>query len=160
MTDPAATPPRPRRIGLNVEFEQIPVIPHETTPPPRPRSIPGRGRGRSCDPAATPPRTNRFTASTCRQCGAITITGTIHGLRLDLEPATLNDLTEYQALADGIPTYDLWPDRTARRRHLEEIKHPERVPRHARHTCGTTYGTDPRPEPPAQPAPTDDTPPF
>ena len=101
-----------------------------------------------------------FTANTCRKCGAITITGTIHGLRLDLEPATLNDLTEYQAIRDGIPTYDLWPDRTARRRHLEEIKWPERVPRHARHTCGTTYGTDPRPQPPAQPVITDDTPPF
>lgn len=107
-----------------------------------------------------PRRTHEFTASTCRKCGRIILAGEIHGLRLDLEPAMLNDLTEYEALADGIPTYDLWPDRTARRRHLEEIKHPERVPRHARHTCGTTYGTDPRPEPPARPAPTDDTPPF
>ena len=105
-------------------------------------------------------RTERFTASTCRQCGRIILAGQIHGLRLDLEPTTLNDLTEYQALSDGIPTYDLWPDRTARRRHLEEIKWPERVPRHARHTCGTTYGTDPRPQPPAQPVITDDTPPF
>lgn len=105
-------------------------------------------------------RTDKFTASACRQCGRIILAGQIHGLRLDLEPATLNDLTEYQALADGIPTYDLWPDRTARRRHLEEIKWPERVPRHARHTCGTTYGTDPRPKPPAQPVITDDTPPF
>lgn len=94
-------------------------------------------------------RTQYFAASTCRKCGHIILAGQIHGLRLDLEPATLNDLTEYQALADGIPTYDLWPDRTARRRHLEEIKCPERVPRHARHTCGTTYGTNPRPTPPA-----------
>lgn len=105
-------------------------------------------------------RTDKFTASTCHKCGHIILAGQIHGLRLDLEPTTLNDLTEYQALADGVPTYDLWPDRTARRRHLEEIKWPERVPRHARHTCGTTYGTDPRPEPPAQPSPTNDTPPF
>lgn len=105
-------------------------------------------------------RGERFGASTCHKCGHIILAGQIHGLRLDLEPAMLNDLTEYRALADRVPTYDLWPDRTARRRHLEEIKHPERVPRHARHTCGTTYGTDPRPEPPAQPAPTDDTPPF
>ena len=104
--------------------------------------------------------TNRFTVGTCRKCGAITITGTTYGIRLDLEPNTLNDHTEYAALTDHVPTYDLWPDRTARRRHLEEIKWPERVPRHARHTCGTTYGTDPRPEPPAQPAPTSDTPPF
>lgn len=105
-------------------------------------------------------RTDKFTASTCRQCGHIILAGQIHGLRLDLESAMLNDLTEYQALADGVPTYDLWPDRTARRRHLEEIKHHDRVPRHARHTCGTTYGTDPRPEPPARPAPIDDAPPF
>lgn len=104
--------------------------------------------------------TNSFTAATCSKCAAIVIAGQIHGLRLNLEPTTLNDLTEYQAIRDGIPTYDLWPDLTARRRHLEEIKWPERVPRHARHTCGTTYGTDPRPQPPAQPVITDDTPPF
>jgi hypothetical protein len=93
--------------------------------------------------------TQHFTASTCRKCGAITITGTIHGLPHHLEPTTLNDHTEYAALADQVPTYDLWPDRTARRRHLEEISHPDRVPRHAQHTCGTTYGTHPRPTPPA-----------
>lgn len=160
MPDPAATPPRPRHLANKVLFDQMSVIPHETTPPPRPRSIPGRGRGRSSDPAVTPPRTDLFTASTCRKCGAITITGTNHGIRLHLEPNTLNDHTEYAALADHVPTYDLWPDRTARRRHLEEIKWPERVPRHARHTCGTTYGTDPRPQPAAQPMITDDTPPF
>lgn len=105
-------------------------------------------------------RTQHFTASTCPKCHRIVLAGTIHGLRLDLEPTTLTDLTEYQALRNNIPTYDLWPDRTARRRHLEEIKHPERVPRHARHTCSTTYGTDPRPEPLARPSPTNDTPPF
>ena len=105
-------------------------------------------------------RTEHFTASTCRQCGHIILAGTIHGLRVDLEPTMLDDEGEYLALRDGVPTYDLWPDRVARRRHLEEIKQPDRVPRHARHTCGTTYGTDPRPEPPARPAPTDDAPPF
>ena len=149
MTDPAATPPRPRLFSPNTQFHQMSVIPHETTPPPRPRSIPGRGRGQSSDPAVTPPRTNKFTASTCRKCGAITITGTIHGLPHHLEPTTLDDHTEYAALAEHVPTYDLWPDRTARRRHLEEISHPDRVPRHARHTCGTTYGTHARPTPPA-----------
>ena len=111
-------------------------------------------------PGPTPRPTPHFSASTCSKCARIVLAGTIHGLRLDLEPTTLNDHTEYQALADGIPTYDLWPDRTARRRHLEEIKWPERVPRHARHTCGTTYGTNPRPKPPARPSPTGDTPPF
>ncbi len=105
-------------------------------------------------------RTDHFTASTCSKCGAIIIAGTIHGLRLDLEPTTLNDHTEYQALADQVPTYDLWPDRTARRRHLEEIKYPERVPRHARHTCGTTYGTNPRPNPAPTSRPPTDEPPF
>ena len=97
---------------------------------------------------STPP-TQHFTASTCRKCGAITITGTIPGLPHHLEPTTLDDHTEYAALADHVPTYDLWPDRTARRRHLEEISHPDRVPRHAQHTCGTTYGTHARPTPPA-----------
>ena len=92
--------------------------------------------------------TKHFTANTCRKCSAITIAGTTYGLRIDLEPQVLNDHTEYAALLAGIPTYDLWPDRTARRRHLEEIAHPERVPRHAHHTCGTTYGTLPRPTPP------------
>ena len=96
-----------------------------------------------------PRRTPHFTASTCRQCGAIILAGTIHGIRVDLEPQTLDDHDEYQAIADGVPTYDLWPDRVARRRHLEEIKHPERVPRHARHTCATQYGKHPRPAPPA-----------
>jgi hypothetical protein len=93
--------------------------------------------------------TPKFTANTCRKCQAITITGTTYGIRVDLEPQVLDDHTEYAALADNVPTYDLWPDRIARRRHLEEIKHPERVPRHARHTCGTTYGQLPRPTPPA-----------
>ena len=110
------------------------------------RSSPPKGgnaeRGRNLN-------TQHFTASTCRKCGAITITGTIHGLPHHLEPTTLDDHTEYAALVDQVPTYDLWPDRTARRRHLEEVSHPDRVPRHAQHTCGTTYGTHPRPTPPA-----------
>lgn len=93
------------------------------------------------------PITKHFTAHTCRKCSAITIAGTTFGLRVDLEPQVLTDETEYAALLAGVPTYDLWPDRTARRRHLEEIAHPERVPRHAHHTCGTTYGTLPRPTP-------------
>ena len=143
--DPGTTP-------ALVLFDQIgrqTVSPHETTPAPRPRSTPGRGRGRRADPGTTPAHpTNKFTAHTCRKCSAITIAGTTYGLRVDLEPQALNDHTEYAALLAGIPTYDLWPDRTARRRHLEEISHPERVPRHAHHTCGTTYGTLPRPTPP------------
>ena len=131
---PAVVPNVPRQLSL--------VVP--SSPP-----IGGNG-------GTGPHRTQHFTASTCRKCSHIILAGQIHGLRLDLEPTTLNDLTEYQALADGIPTYDLWPDRTARRRHLEEIAAPERVPRHARHTCGTTYGTDPRPTPAVSPKPSAD----
>jgi hypothetical protein len=111
--------------------------------------MPGRGRGRGGDLVQTSSLTKHFTAHTCRKCSTITIVCTTYGLRVDLEPQVLNDHTEYAALLAGIPTYDLWPDRTARRRHLEEIAHPERVPRHAHHTCGTTYGTLPRPTPPA-----------
>jgi hypothetical protein len=111
--------------------------------------MPGRGRGRGGDLVPTPSLTKHFSASTCRKCSAITIAGTTYGLRVDLEPQALDDETEYAALLAGVPTYDLYPDRLARRRHLEEISHPERAPRHARHTCGTTYGTLPRPTPPA-----------
>jgi hypothetical protein len=93
--------------------------------------------------------THKFTANTCRKCGAITIAGTTYGLRIDLEPQVLNDETEYAALLDRVPTYDLWPDLIARRRWLEHIRQPDKAPRHARHTCGTTYGTKPRPNPPA-----------
>jgi hypothetical protein len=103
--------------------------------------------------------TTKFTASTCRKCGAITIAGLTYGLRVDLEPQVLDDETEYAALLDGVPTYDLWPDRIARRRHLENIRQPDKAPRHARHTCGTTYGTQPRPTPATNPRPTTDGPP-
>jgi hypothetical protein len=156
--DPGTTP-------APVRFDQISgqtVSPHETTPAPRPRSTPGRGRGRRADPGTTPAHpSSKFTANTCRSCGVITITGTTYGLRVDLEPLVLDDHTEYAALLAGVPTYDLYPDRIARRRHLEEISHPERVPRHARHTCGTTYGTQPRPTPATTPRPnTDGPPPF
>ena len=108
------------------------------------------------------PITKHFTANTCPKCGDITITGTTYGLHLHLEPQMLNDQTEYNALHDQVPTYDLWPDRIARRRHHAHITHPTRVPRHAQHTCHTTYGTTPRPTPPAPPhaAPHSDTPPF
>ena len=122
--------------------------------------MPGRGRGRGGDLVPTPSLTKHFTANTCRKCGAITITGTIQGLQTDLEPQILNDHTEYAALLAGIPTYDLWPDRIARRRHLEHIRHPDKTHRHAQHTCGTTYGTQPRPTPLNPPPPTDGPPPF
>lgn len=144
MTDPATTPPRPRQIGRNVLFEQMTVIPHKTTPPPRPRSIPGRGRGRVSDPAQTPPLNRKFTANTCPACGATTIAGLVLGIRVDLEPHTLSDLEEYQAIRDGVRTWDYRHDATITDRGVAEIRGPTRHDRHARHVCGTTYGTQPR----------------
>lgn len=110
-------------------------------------------RGRNRNP-------EKFTADTCRKCSAITIAGTIQGIRHDLEPNTLNDHTEYQAIADNVPTYDLWPDRIARRRWVEHIRYPDQTHRHAQHTCGTTYGTTPRPTTSHPRPPTDGPPPF
>ena len=117
--------------------------------------------GVAVPPCHPPSPTQHFTANTCPKCSAITITGTTYGLRIDLEPQVLDDHTEYAALLAGVPTYDLWPDRIARRRHLENICQPDKAPRHARHTCGTTYGTQPRPAPATTPRPnTDGPPPF
>lgn len=148
MADPATTPPRPRQNGFNVRFEQLPVIPHETTPPPRPRLRTGRGRGRVGDPAITPPITHRFFANTCRRCHHITVAGLWVGLRVDLEPETLTDLDEYRAIAADVRTWDLYPDRTAEPRSVAHIAAPtSRGTRHARHTCGTTYGSQPLPPP-------------
>jgi hypothetical protein len=120
------------------------------TPAPPARGAGGRGQVKP---------SKHFTANTCRKCGAITIAGTTHGIRIDLEPTTLNDHDEYAALLAGVPTYDLWPDRIARRRHLENIRHPDKTHRHAQHTCGTTYGTQPRPTPVTNPRPPADGPP-
>lgn len=64
------------------------------------------GNRESRRPRITP----NFTAHTCRKCSAITITGTIHGIRIDLEPQVLDDHTEYAALLDNVPTYDLYPE--------------------------------------------------
>ena len=154
MADSSWTRPNPVQRPSTTIFQPIntkPGSPHESDSSTRPRPKPGRGRVRSGNPVQNP--SNLFTASTCSKCAAIVLAGQILGLRLNLEPTMLNDHTEYQALADGIPTYDLWPDRIARRRHLEQIKWPDRVPRHAQHTCGTQYGTDPRPNPPTTPRP-------
>jgi hypothetical protein len=46
-----------------------------------------------------------------------------------------------------------------RRRTVSEIRAHEVVPRHARHTCGTTYGTQPS-TPTRTTAHLSDTPPF
>lgn len=103
--------------------------------------------------------TEHFTANTCPKCSAAILVGTTYGLRLNLEPRTLDDHTEYLALADNVRTYNLHPDLTARRRHLEHITRPERHPRHAEHVCGQQYGRNPRPAPPV-PAVVHDDPPF
>ena len=155
--DPALTPPN----ALNVQNVLELVSPHETTPPPRPRSIPGRGRGRRADPASTPPHTTKFTASTCPKCHHITIAGiTNFGFTLHLETLQLTDLDEAQAIADLVPTYNLYPDRLVRLRWLTHIRHPTTAPRHARHVCGTTYGTRTPPAPARTRAALSDTPPF
>lgn len=117
-----------------------------------------RPKGGHPGPPSRP--TKHFTASTCRKCGAITIAGTIYGLRFDLEPTILDDETEYAALLDGVHTYNLWPDRIARRRHVQDIRGPDRAPRHAAHSCDRTYGTIPRPAPAVTQRPIDGPPPF
>ncbi len=90
--------------------------------------------------------TKKFTANTCRQCQHITIAGQWVGLRVDLEPETLTDLDEYRAVAADVRTWDLYPDRTAEPRSVAHIAAPtSRGTRHARHTCGTTYGSQPLP---------------
>ena len=119
--------------------------------------MPGRGRGRGGN--LVPTSSQHFTASICPKCSAAILAGTTYGLRLDLEPRTLDDHTEYLALADNNRTYNLLPDLTAQRRHLEHIKRPERHPRHAEHVCGQQYGRNPRPAP-SVPAVVHDDPPF
>ena len=120
------------------------------TPAPPVRGAGGRGQVHP---------TKHFTANTCPKCGAITIAGLTYGIRIDLEPQVLDDHTEYAALLDSVPTYDLWPDRIARRRHLENIRQPDKAPRHARHTCDRTYGTRARPAPAVNHRPPADGPP-
>ena len=103
--------------------------------------------------------TEHLTANTCPKCKSAILAGTSYGMCLNLEPRTLDDHTEYLALADNVRTYNLLPDRTAQRRHVEHIKRPSTNPRHAEHTCGRQYGHLPAPAPPAQPVDHDD-PPF
>jgi hypothetical protein len=121
----------------------------------------GRGRGRSGNLVPTSSQvTTKFAANTCPDCHYITIAGiTDFGFPLHLEPTTLTDLDEYNAVRDGVPTYNFWPDRTVRRRTVSEIRAHEVVPRHARHTCGTAYGTH-TPAPARTRAALSDTPPF
>ena len=146
---------------------QIALFPHESDQrAPRAEEGPNLSalgpevrRPKGGHPGPPPRPTQHFTANTCRKCGAITITGTTYGLPLHLEPDTLDDHSEYQALLNNVPTYNLLPDRTAQRRHLEHIRAPSRHPRHAQHTCGTQYGTNPRPPAPAPTVTTPDGPP-
>jgi hypothetical protein len=121
----------------------------------------GRGRGRSGNLVPTSSQvTHKFAANTCPHCHHITIAGlTDFGFTLHLEPTTLTDLDEYNAIRDGVPTYNFWPDRTVRRRTVSEIRAHQIVPRHARHTCSTTYGTQPS-APARTRAALSDTPPF
>lgn len=113
----------------------------------RTRVYRGWGSGGLELPTFQPP-TNKFTANTCRQCQHITIAGLWVGLRVDLEPQVLTDLGEVAALADGVRTWNLYPDRSADPRTVAHITATSsRATRHARHTCGTTYGSQPLPPP-------------
>lgn len=99
-------------------------------------------------PSARPALGPRFSANTCRRCHHITVAGLWVGLRVDLEPETLTDLDEYRAIAADVRTWDLYPNRTAEPRSVAHIAAPtSRGTRHARHTCGTTYGSQPLPPP-------------
>ena len=102
---------------------------------------------------------SKFTANPCRSCGAIILAGRNYGIPLDLEPTMLTDLDEYHALRDNVPTYDLWPDGVVRRRDAAHIRHRDLTARHARHTCGQRYGTQPRPRPDTPATPNRDRPP-
>jgi hypothetical protein len=104
--------------------------------------------------------TQTFAANTCPACHHITIAGiTELGFTLHLEPLQLTDLDEARAIADDVETFNLFPDRRVRQRWLTHIRHPATVPRHARHVCGTTYGTQ-APPAPAQRPHLPDSPPF
>ena len=108
-------------------------------------------------PSARP--TERFTASTCKKCGAATLLGIADGITRDLEPRALTDHGEYRAIAAGLRTYNLHPDRTAMPRTISHIAAPDRHPRLAQHACGQQYGDQALPGPRPRPADHDD-PPF
>ena len=103
-------------------------------------------------PGAHPRKlTINFTATTCRKCGAIVLAGIADGILRKLEPRVLDDLTEYQALADGVPTYNLHPDRQVTRRGYAHIIADTRHPRLPAHVCGKSYASLPLPTPPRPP---------
>jgi len=103
------------------------------------------------DQGTGPRSTRRFTATTCRKCGAIVLAGIADGILRKLEPRVLDDLTEYQALADGVPTYNLHPDRQVTRRGYAHIIADTRHPRLPAHVCGKSYASLPLPTPPRPP---------
>lgn len=130
---------------------QMSIFPHETSMrAPRAQEGPnhsalGPRGGLSIERPSTRPAlavTTKFTANTCPQCGAITIAGIYEetGRRVDLEPAPLTDLDEVDAIRDQVVTYNLHPDLQIMRRFITEVRAPTRVDRHARHSCGKTYG--------------------
>lgn len=103
--------------------------------------------------------TDRFQPSTCPKCHATTLHGIADGITRHLEPRALTDLGEYQALAAGLTTYNLHPDRTAMPRTISHIVADTRRPRLAQHACGQQYGDQALPGPRPRPADHDD-PPF
>lgn len=101
----------------------------------------------------------RFQPSTCPKCHATTLHGIADGITRHLEPRALTDLGEYQALAAGLTTFNLHPDRTAMPRTISHIVADTRRPRLAQHACGQQYGDQALPGPRPRPADHDD-PPF
>lgn len=157
-----------RALGTTRDHENA-EFPHETAPwSPWSPVVPGnRDHGPRVSPpkggppgVSTGPRGEKFAANTCPRCSSVTIAGLWVGLRVDLEPLVLDDLGEYQAIAAGIGTWNLWPDRAARPRGVSEIRAATRTDRHARHTCDRTFGTRPRTRARDVSAPTPDDPPF
>ncbi len=133
--------------------------PHESTSSPRPPHIGGRGRGRGGNLVPTSSLTFTFKPSTCQKCHTATLHGIADGITRHLEPRALTDHGEYRALAAGLRTYNLHPDRTAMPRTISHIAAPDRHPRLAQHACGQQYGDQALPGPRPRPADHDD-PPF
>ena len=103
--------------------------------------------------------TEHFKPATCPKCHTATLHGIADGITRHLEPRALTDHGEYHAIAAGLRTYNLHPDRTAMPRTISHIVAPDRHPRLAQHACGQQYGDQALPGPRPRPADHDD-PPF
>lgn len=110
------------------------------------------------------PPSQKPRASVCPTCRSTVLSAQVDGLWTLVEPHVLDDHAEATAIADGVHTFNRHPGELSRRV-IQHIWSEARLPRHAEHVCGRTYG---RPAEPAfeliaevAPAPTaDDAPPF